>query len=356
MHRRLVHKSSIGSLLFLALTALAQSPGPSAAPLAGTTASLAPAPQPGSTVMQVLAQPPVFFTGSARATSKVDKLIITVGEIINYRMEVEIPAGYAAAIPPPGAQLGEFLIRKYDFPEPEKMGDHMIQKFNFSITAYTTGELSIPPVPVLIQKDKQLVKVILTEEIKIVVAPVTSPEDMEIKDIKPPLAAAFDYRSLVIMGSIIAGIIALALGGLYGWRRLKEPRIALPEPLPEPEELALKELNELLALGLLEKGELDRYYTKLSEIIRRYLGLRFQIYALEFTTSEIMDSLKNKYLEHHAYQLAREFLDQCDLVKFARFVPEAGPRTEIMGKAREIVEITRPAPVVETASASAGAA
>ena len=54
---------------------------------------------------------PVLFTGEAKVSSKVDKLVITVGEIITYEMAVEVPKGYDVAIPPHGAQLGEFLIR-----------------------------------------------------------------------------------------------------------------------------------------------------------------------------------------------------------------------------------------------------
>jgi len=348
---------ALSSVIFVILAGTALAQGQSQNPAQPTPApALQPAPQPGSTIVQVPSQAPAFFTGEARVHSRVDKTVITVGEIINYRMEVEIPKGYSAAIPPPGAQLGQFLIRKYEFPEPEKKADRMILRFNFQITAYTTEELSIPPVPVIIRKDKQIAKVILSEEIKINIAPVTSAEDLEIKDIKPPGAVPFEYKPLLIAGSIIAGLVALALGGIYGWRRLSQPRLELPEPLPEPEELALKELAELVALNLLEKGELDQYYTRLSEIIRRYLGLRFQIYALEFTTTEIMDSLKEKWLEHFAYQLIREFLDECDLVKFAKFIPEPKSQKQIMEKAKQIIEQTRPvAPAEEVKAVAQGA-
>ena len=305
-------------------------------------------------MLQAPSQPPAFFTGKARVNSSVDKLVISVGELIAYKMEVELPRGYSAAIPPPGAQLGQFLIRKYDFPEPEKKDDRVIQRFNFQITAYNTEELSIPPVPVIIRKDRQMVKVILTEEIKIKIAPVTGAEDMEIKDVKPPMSVPFEYRPLLIAGSIIAGLIALAIGGIYGWRKLREPTLEIPVPLPEPEELALKELAELLALNLLEKGELDRYYTKLSEISRRYLGLRFRIYALEFTTPEITAALKEKYLEHLTYHLVREFLEECDLVKFAKFIPETKAQGQIIEKAKQIIGQTRPVAPMEPKSSAAG--
>jgi hypothetical protein len=318
-------------------------PDPSAqAGATGQAPVLAPAPQPGATAAP--APPPMLFTAEAAVSSKVDRLIITVGEIINYEMDVEIPKGYAVAIPPPGAQLGEFLIRSYEFPQPEIKGERMEHKFLFKITAYTTGELVIPRLPVVIAKDNKPVRMILAEEIRIRVAPVSSPEDMEIKDVKPPLLAPYNYRPLLIAGLLVLGLIALGITAAIVVRRLRRPGLEMPAPLPEPEVLAMKELATLESEALLEKGEFDLYYTRLSEILRRYLGLRYGIYALEFTTNEIMDSLKAKWIEHATFQLVRQFLDECDLVKFAKFQPEPRAQREAMSKSKKIIELTRPAP------------
>jgi len=253
---------------------------------------------------------------------------------------VEIPEGYSVAIPPPGAQLGEFLIRSYDFPKPVKKRGRTIFKFSFKLTAYTTGELEIPPVPIIIQKEGKPVRVLLTQKIRILIAELSNPEELEIKDVKAPVGIPFNYKRLVIFILAVLGTGAIALGSVIIWKKLKKPEIKIPEPLPPPEELAKKELAELESLGLLEKGEVEHYYTKLNQILRRYLGLKFQIYALEFTTSEIMLSLKDKWLEHLVYQLIEGFLKECDLVKFARFIPEPKAQKEIKEKAKSIIEKT----------------
>jgi len=321
---------------------------------AGTTTPLKPASQAGTTVMTAVKDSPELFLGQAKVYSKVDKLVITVGEIINYEMEVEVPQGYEVAIPPPGAQLGEFLIRKYEIPPPQKKGERAVQKFIFKITSYATGESSIPPVPVILLKNKNPVRAVLAEEIRVRVAPVSSAEEMEIKDIKPPLPAPFDYKPLLITGVVLALLIAIGIAAVLAVRRMRRPAMPLPEPLPEPEQLALQELAELESLGLLEKGEFKEYYARLSEIIRRYLGLRFVIYALEFTTTETMTALKDKWIEHAAWQMIGQFLTDCDLVKFARFKPENKAQTEIMGRSRKIIQITRPS-VKEEPARAAGA-
>lgn len=304
--------------------------------------SLTPSLSAGATLAGLGQEEPLLFTGKARVVSKVDKLIIFMGDIISYEMEVEIPEEYSVATLPPGAQLGEFLIRSYDFPKkPVKKRGQVIFKFSFKLTAYTTGELKIPPVTVIIQKDGRPVRVLLTQEIGILIVEVSKPEDLEIKDVKSPVAIPFNYKPLLIFALAVLGMGAIALGSVIIWKKLKKPEIKIPEPLPPPEELAEKELAELESLGLLEKGEVGLYYTKLNQILRRYLGLRFQIYALEFTTSEIMLSLKDKWLEHSVYQLIEGFLKECDLVKFARFIPEPKAQKEIGEKAKKIIEKTR---------------
>ncbi len=282
-----------------------------------------------------------FFTGSAQLISRVDKFIITVGEIITYEMEVSVPEGYDIALPPPGAQLGEFFIRDYQFPSPEKKAGKVEQKFIFKITAYTTGELVIPPVPVMIMKQDKTVARLLAQEIRIQIAPVTSPEELEIKDIKPPSSLPFNYLPWLIGAGAGVGILILAGAGLFLANRYQRAPAPALEPLPPPDQLALSELAELEASGLLEKGELDVYYTKLSQILRRYLGLRYQIYALEYTTSEILEALKTRGLTHQAYSLIRDFLTETDLVKFARYFPEPDARREIINQAKKIIELTR---------------
>ena len=284
-----------------------------------------------------------FFMGSAQLISRVDKFIITVGEIITYEMEVLVPEGYDIALPPPGAQLGEFFIRDYQFPSPEKKAGKVEQRFIFKITAYTTGELVIPPVPVMIMKQDKVVAQLLAQEIRIQIAPVTSPEELEIKDIKPPCSLPFNYLPWLIGAGAGVGILILVGAGLFLANRYQRAPAPALEPLPPPDQLALSELAELEASGLLKKDELDVYYTKLSQILRRYLGLRYQIYALEYTTSEILDALKTRGLTHQAYSLIRDFLTETDLVKFARYYPEPDAQREIINQAKKIIELTREA-------------
>jgi hypothetical protein len=90
-----------------------------------------------------------------------------------------------------------------------------------------------------------------------------------------------------------------------------------------PHELAYESLRRLVALGLIEKGEVEVFFVHLSAILRQYIENRFQVRAPERTTEEfLVEAAKNPTIEHHRVRLG-EFLKLSDQVKFARFRPEA---------------------------------
>jgi hypothetical protein len=103
----------------------------------------------------------------------------------------------------------------------------------------------------------------------------------------------------------------------FGWGLCHRRRKRAPEA-PAPVPWALAELESLQKLSLPETGEVAAYHTLLSHIVRRYLELRFHLPASRRTTVEFFQRLPDaKLLDHSQQVLLREFLDQCDLAKFA---------------------------------------
>ncbi len=279
-------------------------------------------------------------SGPVRVVSQADKLIITVGDMIHYTMSVQAPEGSEVAIPPPGTQLGRFLIRDYEFSEPQTTDQGLGQEFSFDITAYATGELVIPAVPVIVKDPSGAVNVLITEAIRIRVSAVTNPDDLEVRDVKAPLEIPINYTPYIL--GIVAGLlfIAAVIVVILYFTRWRSEALPEPEPIKPPHILAYEELRVLDKLGLLEAGEFEAYYTMLSEIMRRYIALRWKIYALEYTSNEIMDRLKHKSLGSKVFERVRWFLDETDLVKFARYTPVQNDRTEVFERTKAIVDWT----------------
>ena len=79
------------------------------------------------------------------------------------------------------------------------------------------------------------------------------------------------------------------------------------------------------------------YHIEVSEILRRYVEGRFNVPALEMTTWEIADGLERARVGREFREGLRRFLDQCDLVKFAKVRPDARASIEVLELGRRLV-------------------
>jgi hypothetical protein len=309
---------------------------------------------------------------SIKITTEIDKVVIRVGDLIHYNMTIEAPAGAQVMMPPPGVQLGEFIIRDYDFPELDGKKERKVnwrerlaalrdrppagmvrQHFNFTVTAYDTGDLVIPPLPFGVKEKSGQVHAFYSESARVRVVPFTNPDDLTVRDIKAPVEIPVALRRyLPYLALVIAALAAIPVAVvLLRRRRRAEEELAAPRP---PHELAVEDLLALEREDLLATGQYERFYTRLSFILRRYLGGRFLFYALEQTSSEILDTLKNMDLSHADHERVRRLLLESDLVKFARREPDLDDRNSAISRVRDLVETTRerpaePGPAAEAA-------
>ena len=96
----------------------------------------------------------------------------------------------------------------------------------------------------------------------------------------------------------------------------------------------------------------QRLFASGLEIVPR---TRFGVRALEMTTREVLQGLANVDVHTGFVQGLRRFLDQCDMVKFAKVRPSQEASLAVLRLGRELVEETIPAPPSsEGATADAG--
>jgi hypothetical protein len=170
---------------------------------------------------------------------------------------------------------------------------------------------------------------------------VNKPELSELRDIPGPEQLPPVPRSPWIPVLYISG---LALIGLAVALELKR-RFTRSQPEIPPHEWAARELARLEGLGLPQHGQADRYHTLVSDTIRRYLELRFQLRAPRQTTAEFLEAMRQSpHLNADQRELLRGFLERCDLAKFAR-AEYSVPDCQATGAmAQSFVEQTKPAP------------
>lgn len=118
-----------------------------------------------------------------------------------------------------------------------------------------------------------------------------------------------------------AGAILLVSAFVLCLWQFARKRWSVAASLPA-EPWALRELDRIENQHLPEKGQVERYHTLLSDVVRQYLERRFRLRAPQQTTAEFLAAMQSWPLLGSAQQAQlREFLERCDLAKFARANP-----------------------------------
>jgi hypothetical protein len=122
-----------------------------------------------------------------------------------------------------------------------------------------------------------------------------------------------------------AGVLSLllAVAGFIRWRKKRRLKSVSAEIYDPPHIKARREIEQLEAQGLFEKGEVKGFYFRLSEILRQYLEALRGFPAAEFTTEEIASRVDNEQ-DRALVRLLRK----ADLVKFADTVPTPAKKEE----------------------------
>jgi hypothetical protein len=158
-----------------------------------------------------------------------------------------------------------------------------------------------------------------------------------LRDIKGPLdlPQVFNFWWLLVVAAAI--IIWFLFKFWPRKQKAAEPEIKRPAHL-----IALEELEALVKRDLLRQGKVKEYYSGVSDIIRHYLENRFALKAPEMTTEEFLYYARAQAPQLKTYRdTLKEFLVACDMVKFAKYLPQDEDNEIILQTARKFIEETK---------------
>jgi hypothetical protein len=260
-------------------------------------------------------------------TAVLDTNSILIGEQINFTItntisETEVWPTYK-----------EFLVDGVEIIKEGKLDttENLISQ-NFIITAWDSGSYYIPPISFSANNK--------TEGLLLNVQTIILEEGAELKDIKQPMKAPIGWSDIWpwLLGIVLLILIAYILKK-YVFNK-KEVKIEKQEVIIPAYITALKQLEKLDKAKLWQAGNIKKYHTELSEIIRRYTENRFNFIALELATDEIISELKSKVNNEQLASITI-LLQRADLAKFAKSKPDENENKESMQLAKHFVGQTK---------------
>jgi len=211
------------------------------------------------------------------------------------------------------------------------------QSQSILITSFDSGYYVVPPFYFIINGDTVESDPLLLEVQNMEVDTANA-----IFDIKQPLSEPFSIKDWLKDNWVwLAAILAALIGIFFLVRYLRREKPVVEEkiiPKIPVHEIALGKLRQLNEQQLWQNGKIKAYHSEISEILREYIEERYQVNALEETTSEIMHGLRLHQIPEELKLKLSQTLTLADLVKFAKEQPLANENENSLTNAIEFVE------------------
>lgn len=206
------------------------------------------------------------------------------------------------------------------------------------LTSFDSGQYLIPEIPIRYRFQNRE-GTARTSNLLLGVMTIPTQESV-IAPIKPIAEEGINMEDLWLYAALVLGSVLIGL--LLYFIRFRKKEIELPPPPPPPaHEVALEKLDALKAKQLWQKGEVKAYHSELSYILREYIENRFDIQALEQTTSEIQRDLEQTDVSSDWKTKLGQLLQTADMVKFAKVIPPASFHNETWDQVAAFVRSTK---------------
>lgn len=283
--------------------------------------------------------------------AKIDSTSYLIGDYIKAQIYTTYDSSFQLQLPLLSGTLQLDSIKSIDFlgaatKDSIINGKIIKHHLQYIFTAFDSGKYFIPPIAFAFQNKKtKTIDSLKTDSLFFTVSIVEADTSKSIKPIKEPLNTPFiiaEYKDYIVYGLLAWLIIAILLYVYFTYFKKKKKVIVEAPVIKRPShEIALEKLIQLKNEKLWQKGEVKKYYSSLSDIMREYLENRFHIVALEATTEEIIEKMKIFAIAREQKIVLQEMLELSDLVKFAKTNPLPDEHERSMFIAEQFIDQTK---------------
>ena len=190
---------------------------------------------------------------------------------------------------------------------------------SFVITSFDEGKYELPDIAVQRTTPDGETDTLLFagKDLEVLSMPVDT-TTFKPHDIKGQIRYPLTFKEIIpyIIGiQLLAMIIILVVSLLKMRKKNESGEGGIKEPAYI---VALKKLDKFRGNKLWEPEKQKQFYSGVTDVLREYIAARFGVGAMEMTTAEIFEGLKDKEIPQEIMEETRNLFVTSDLVKFAK--------------------------------------
>ena len=253
--------------------------------------------------------------------ARIDSTVLMLGDQTAMHLEVTHDASEQVVWPAWGEQLqdGIEIVEKGKVDTTTLPDGRVRMKQDLMLTSFKDSLFAIEPLYVTSGEDT-----FWTEPLALnCVQPFEIDSAHAITDIKDIEKAPIWWWGIIRWILLVLLAIGLIELGFWLWKkydkyRKQEQETIDPELLRPADEVALEKLDEIKAQKIWKDGKVKEYQTELTDVVREYIGRRFEVHSTEKTSDETLREMK-PLIDKDLYGRLSKMLQLADLVKFAKW-------------------------------------
>lgn len=272
---------------------------------------------------------------------KTDTTDYLIGDFIKLQIIANYSKDFILEVPSFKDSLKKYEIITEEPAKYDTIENKVTFSKNFTLAYYDSAEVYVPSFAFILTNNNDTTKKYFnSDSLRLIIHSLEVKSEEDIKDIKEPIKIPLDILEIVLW--VLLALLVLAIIFFLAKKFLKKEKqeIVKPQIILPPHVLALTKLDELEREKLWQSGKVKEYHSRITEIVREYFERRFSFPALELTSSEQIQYLKNLDEAKNIINTTESFFTNADLVKFAKFNPQPDLNAIMLEQAREIVNMT----------------
>lgn len=264
----------------------------------------------------------VASRAQVQVEARIDSMQMLIGEQVHLTLAVTMKSGQALEMPHFESMqqitAGVEVLEQTDADTIHLDGGDVRVTSVYTITSFDENLYYIPPIKVMVDGKEYKTKNLA---LKVLTVPVDTLHPERFFPPKDVQDNPFQWREWSTPFLLSLLIIVLICVVVYLLVRLhyNKPIITIPKIVKRllPHQKAMSAIEVIKAERMTTSEDTKAYYTRLTDILRKYIEERFGFNAMEMTSAEIIEQLQ-KAGDRTMIDELRELFTTADLVKFAK--------------------------------------